>query len=66
MNIFKLLISALAAWAVGLALVVITLYLSNNGADLTLHDFMGFGMFIGFTFGLGFIWSQRPKEAGLA
>ena len=136
MNILKLLISALAAWLVGLVLVAISLYLSNNGADFTLHDFMGFGflllpasgllmvfvylpgllwlrrrsisrqtrillplvcglglnvpvfvflaflidrkmsaseallfmltfVFIGFTFGLGFIWSQRPKEARL-
>ncbi len=134
MNILKLLISALAAWLVGLVLVAITLYLSNNGADFTLHDFMGFGflllpasgllmalvylpgllwlrrkslggqervllplmcglalnlpvfaflafligrkmsageallfmltfMFIGFTFGLGFIWSHRPRSA---
>jgi hypothetical protein len=136
MNISKLLISALAAWVVGLVLVAISLYLTNNGADFTLHDFMGFGFLllpasgllmafiylpgllwlrrrliarqnplllplmcgfvlntpvfaflafligrkmsageallfmltfalIGFTFGLGFIWSQRPKEARL-
>jgi hypothetical protein len=137
MNILKLLISVLVSWAVGLVLVVITLYLSNNGVDFTLHDLMGFGflllpasallmvlvylpgllwlrrrsigrqtrillplmcglvfnlpvfaffafligrkmsgseaflfmltfMFIGFTFGLGFIWSQRSKEAALS
>ena len=136
MNISKLLISALAAWLVGLVLVAIALYLSNNGADFTLQDFMGFGflllpasgllmvlvylpglvwlrqrsigrqtpvvlplicglvlnvpvfvflafligrkmsageallfmltfMFIGFTFGLGFIWGQRSSQARL-
>jgi hypothetical protein len=134
MNIFKLLISAVAAWLVGLTLVATSLYLSNSGADFTIHDFMGFGflllpasgllmafvylpgllwlrrkapggqvrvllplmcglalnlpvfaflafligrkmsageallfmltfMFIGFTFGLGFLWSQEPKTA---
>jgi hypothetical protein len=135
MNILKLLFSAVVAWLVGLVLVGLSLYVSNNGADFTLHDFMGFGflllpasallmlliylpgllwlrkrsvsqhilfplmcglvlnvpvfalltllvgrkmsateallfmltfMFIGFTFGLGFIWSQRkpPFRSG--
>src|SRR5687767_13743952 len=45
-NILKLLISALAAWLVGLVLVTIALYLSNDGADFTLHDFMGFGFLL--------------------
>ncbi len=46
MNILKLLFSAVAAWLVGLVLVAVSLYLSNGGADFTLHDFMGFGFLL--------------------
>jgi hypothetical protein len=44
MNILKLFLSALVAWAVGLAFICATLYFSDGGADFTMTDIMGFGV----------------------
>ena len=44
MKLLKLLFSALAAWALGLAFICATLYFSNGGADFTATDVMGFGV----------------------
>ena len=44
MKIIKLILSAIAAWAVGLAFIATTLYFVNDGADFTTTDLMGFGM----------------------
>ena len=44
MNILKLFLSALVAWALGLAFICATLYFSNGGADFTMADIMGFGV----------------------
>jgi len=43
-TILKLLINAAIAWIVGLAFIGVTLYLSNDGADFTATDLMGFGV----------------------
>jgi hypothetical protein len=43
MKIVKLILSAVAAWAVGLAFIAATLYFTNDGADFTVTDLMGFG-----------------------
>ena len=43
MKIIKLLLTAVAAWAVGLAFIATTLYFTNDGADFTTTDVMGFG-----------------------
>jgi hypothetical protein len=43
MNIGKLFVNALLAWALGLAFIAATLYFTNGGADFTTTDFMGFG-----------------------
>ena len=43
MKIIKLILSAVAAWALGLAFITATLYFINNGADFTATDLMGFG-----------------------
>jgi len=74
MNIIKLLISALAAWLVGLVLVAVSLYLSNDGADFTLHDFMGFGflllpasaLLMAFVYLPGLLWLRRKSLGGQA
>src|ERR1044071_7476245 len=44
MKLVKLLFSAVVAWAVGLAFIAATLYFSNDGADFTTTDLMGFGV----------------------
>jgi len=44
MKPLKLFISALVAWALGLAFISATLYFSNGGADFTTTDIMGFGV----------------------
>ncbi len=44
MNILKLSLSALVAWALGLVFICATLYFSNGGADFTMTDIMGFGV----------------------
>lgn len=44
MKLIKLFLSALAAWALGLAFISATLYFSNEGADFTTTDIMGFGV----------------------
>ena len=43
MKIIKLVLSAIAAWALGLAFIATTLYFVNEGADFTATDLMGFG-----------------------
>ena len=43
MKLVKLLLSAIVAWAIGIAFISATLYLSNGGADFTVTDVMGFG-----------------------
>lgn len=43
MKIIKLLLSAVAAWAIGLAFIATTLYFTNDGSDFTTTDVMGFG-----------------------
>lgn len=43
MKILKLILSAVIAWTVGLAFIASTLYFTNNGADFTATDLMGFG-----------------------
>ena len=44
MKLVKLLLSALVAWALGLASIATILYFSNDGADFTITDISGFGM----------------------
>ena len=44
MKPLKLFLSALVAWALGLAFISATLYFSNGGADFTMTDVMGFGV----------------------
>ena len=43
MKIIKLCFSAIAAWALGLAFIGTTLCATNDGADFTTTDLMGFG-----------------------
>ena len=43
MKIIKLILSAVAAWTLGLAFIAATLYFTNNGVDFTTTDLMGFG-----------------------
>ena len=43
MKIIKLLLSALAAWTLGLAFIATTLYFTNDGVDFTATDLLGFG-----------------------
>jgi hypothetical protein len=43
MKIIKLILSAVAAWALGLAFIATTLFFTNNGVDFTTTDLMGFG-----------------------
>ena len=43
MKLLKLLLTALVAWALGLASIAAILYFSNGGADFTLTDVSGFG-----------------------
>lgn len=43
MKIIKLILSAITAWALGLAFIAATLYFTNNGADFTATDLLGFG-----------------------
>ena len=43
MKFFKLFFSAIAAWALGLAFIAATPYFTNDGADFTATDLMGFG-----------------------
>ncbi len=45
MKIIKLILSAVAAWALGLLFIAATLYFTNDGADFTATDLMGFGTF---------------------
>jgi hypothetical protein len=44
MKLLKLLLTALVAWALGLASIAAILYFSNGGADFTLTDVSGFGV----------------------
>ena len=44
MKPLKLFLSALVAWALGLAFISATLYFSSGGADFTMTDVMGFGV----------------------
>jgi hypothetical protein len=44
MKLVKLFFSAVVAWAGGLVFICATLYLSNDGADFTTTDLMGFGV----------------------
>jgi hypothetical protein len=46
-TIFKLLVNATIAWIAGLAFISVTLYVSNDGADFTTTDLMGFGVMAG-------------------
>jgi hypothetical protein len=41
--VLKLLATAVVAWAVALALIALVLYFSNDGADFSLTDIVGFG-----------------------
>ena len=41
MTVLKLLVNALAAWAVGFAFIAATLYFANDGADFTVTDLSG-------------------------
>ncbi|HKS09390.1 MAG TPA: hypothetical protein VJS13_07565 [Pyrinomonadaceae bacterium] len=43
MKIIKLILSAVAAWTLGLVFIATTLYFTNDGADFTGTDLMGFG-----------------------
>lgn len=43
MKILKLILSTIAAWALGLAFIATTLYFTNDGADFTVTDLIGFG-----------------------
>jgi len=44
MKLLKLLLSALVAWALGLAAIAAILYFSNGGADFTITDLTGFSV----------------------
>ena len=44
MKIVKLLFSAIAAWAVGVAFIAAVLYFKNGGVDFTVTDVSGFGV----------------------
>lgn len=44
MKLVKLFFIALLAWALGIAFIATTLYLSNGGVDFTATDLMGFGV----------------------
>ena len=44
MKILKLLFSAVAAWAVGVAFIAAVLYFKNGGVDFTVTDVSGFGV----------------------
>jgi hypothetical protein len=44
MKLLKLLLTALVAWALGVASIAAILYFSNGGADFTLTDVSGFGV----------------------
>ena len=44
MKLLKLLLTAFAAWALGLAAIATILYFTNGGADFTLTDLSGFGV----------------------
>jgi len=44
MKLVKLLLSALVAWALGLASIATILYFSNDGADFTITDISGFSV----------------------
>jgi hypothetical protein len=44
MKLVKLFFIALLAWALGIAFIATTLYLSNGGVDFTVTDLMGFGV----------------------
>ncbi len=46
MKVLKLFLTAIAAWALGLAYISATLYFSNDGADFTMTDIMGFGVMV--------------------
>lgn len=45
MKLLKLLLSALVAWTLGIAAIAIMLYFFNGGADFTMTDISGFGVF---------------------
>ncbi|HEV2836485.1 MAG TPA: hypothetical protein VGW58_14255, partial [Pyrinomonadaceae bacterium] len=40
----RLLLNAIVAWALGIAFIATTLYVSNDGADFTITDLTGFGV----------------------
>ena len=44
MKLVKLLLTALVAWALGVASIAAILYFTNGGADFTLTDLSGFGV----------------------
>ena len=45
MKLLKLLLTAIVAWAVGIAAIAAMLYFGNDGADFTFTDISGFGVF---------------------
>ena len=71
MKLVKLLLNAVVAWVLGLAFIAITLYLTNDGADFTTTDLMGFGMLAIVASGLlmlvlylpGLYWLKRRRGA---
>jgi hypothetical protein len=71
-KIFKLILTAFAAWLFGLATIALRLYLSNGGADFTLTDVMGFGILFVIASGLlmlliywpALLWFRRKTDRG--
>lgn len=71
MKLVKLLLNAVVAWALGLAFIAATLYFTNDGADFTTADLMGFGVLAIVASGLlmlllylpGLYWLKRRRGA---
>lgn len=71
MKLVKLLLNAVIAWALGLAFIAATLYFTNDGADFTTTDLMGFGVLAIVASGLmmlllylpGLYWLKRRRGA---
>lgn len=72
-KIFKLILTAFAAWLTGLGMIALRLYLSNSGVDFTLTDVMGFGSLFVIASGVimllvylpGLFWFRRKSARGL-
>ena len=69
MKLVKLLLNAVIAWVLGFAFIAITLYFTNDGADFTTTDLMGFGVLAVVASGLmmlllylpGLYWLKRRR-----